>query len=395
MPAQNATDGQGFVASFHRKTTDLPRQEWNALLQAEDPPFLDHGFLTLLETTRCVGEHSGWEPFHLCLRSKADHKIAALVPMYLKYHSYGEYVFDWSWANAYHQHGLKYYPKLVIAVPFTPVNCRKLLTADRADKTGVVDAAFNALGSLCEKNPVSSIHALFLPKADNQAFVDHGFLPRIDNQFHWHNQDYHSFDDFLARFTAKKRKNIRQERIRVAAAGVEFRWLSGGESRESDWLEMYRSYVSTVSEHGGMPYLSEAFFLELAQTMGNRVHLLQGRIEGKTICSALFFSSATSLYGRYWGADRFIPCLHFETCYYQPIEYAIQHGLNVFEAGAQGGHKLSRGLEPTKTRSAHWLKHEEFYQAIGRYLESERQDQDEYHAHLRDARPFKTHAGEE
>lgn len=371
-----------------RSVSDVPHSAWNALLRAGDTPFVRHEFLKLLEDTRCVGPGTGWTPCHL-VAGDVD-TIEGAVPLYLKEHSYGEYVFDWAWARAYQEHGIDYYPKLVCAVPFTPVTSRKLL----ATNGYAADALISGIHSFAEKNPISSVHALFLPAQDKDRFADAGYLLRQDNQFHWKNGGYADFDEYLARFTSKKRKNIRAERRQVSAAGVKYRWIPGPETSTADWLAMYELYVSTVSEHGGFPYLTREFYLGLAQAMGERVLLLQGLDDGELVCGALYFQGENTLYGRYWGANRFIPHLHFETCYYQPIEYAISRGLATFEAGAQGIHKLSRGLEPTATRSAHWLKHPAFYDAVNRYLEMERGEQQRYARALKNSLPFRREDGD-
>ncbi|KAA3621534.1 MAG: N-acetyltransferase [Proteobacteria bacterium] len=375
-----------FAARTIRRTCDVPRDDWNALLDGDDTPFVRHEFLELLEDTLCVGPGTGWTPCHI-VASRGGDAVDGVSPLYLKEHSYGEYVFDWAWANAYQQHGIDYYPKLVCAVPFTPVTSRKLLTAGR-DRV-VAHTLIAAIDAFARGNPLSSIHALFLTPKDAARFEGAGYLVRHDNQFHWRNNDYADFDDYLARFTSKKRKNIRAERRQVAAAGVRYRWLHGPETSEADWLAMYDLYVRTISEHGGFPYLKRDFFLGLASAMADRVLLLQGRVEADVVCGALYFLGERALYGRYWGANRFIPHLHFETCYYQPIEYAISRGLVSFEAGAQGLHKLSRGLEPTTTRSAHWLKHPAFYDAVDRFLTAERGEQERYTRLLRESLPFR------
>lgn len=367
----------------------VPRRAWNRLLDDDDTPFVRHEFLDLLESSGSVGAGSGWTPCHVVIGggAGADDAIAAVAPLYIKDHSYGEYVFDWAWARAYEQHGISYYPKLVCAVPFTPVTSRKLLAAGATRSwTGTL---IRAIGELARGDSFSSVHALFLDAGEAAIFADHGYLMRHDNQFHWSNRGYQDFDDFLARFTSKKRKNIRAERRRIADAGITFRWLTGAEISAADWHLMYELYCATIAEHGGYPYLTRDFFLGLGLAMGERVLLLKGTQYGEELCAALYFRSRNTLYGRYWGARRFISHLHFETCYYQPIEYAISTRLAGFEAGAQGIHKLGRGLAPAVTRSAHWLKHPGFHDAVDRYLELERHEQARHARLLEESLPFR------
>lgn len=366
------------------RTADVPRAAWNALVERTHAPFVRHEFLALLEDTGCVCEDSGWTPSHIVL-DDPEAGVRGVMPLYLKAHSYGEYVFDWAWARAYHQHGLDYYPKLVSAIPFTPVSTPKLLARDDGDAAALIETAER----FARDNAVSSIHALFLSPEETARFAGAGFLVRHDSQFHWINEGYRDFDAFLARFTSKRRKSIRAERRKVRAAGITYRWLAGGEAEETDWLAMYELYRHTIADHGGIPYLTRDFFLGLADAMGAQVQLLQGRRDGQLICSALYFENDSTLFGRYWGAAGFFDGLHFETCYYQPIERAIAQGLDAFEAGAQGLHKLSRGLAPTTTRSAHWLKHAGFYDAVERYLAIERSEQARQSKLLQESLPFR------
>lgn len=369
----------------------VPRGQWNALVHADDPPFIRHEFLELLEASGCVGPGTGWTPCHTVIVNE-DGALAAASPAYLKDHSWGEYVFDWAWARAYREHGIAYYPKLVCAIPFTPVTTHKLLVAPGDDDLKVV--LVDRLRELAAERGASSVHALFLDKTEAECFASAGYLARHDSQFHWFNEDYRDFDDFLARFTSKRRKNVRAERRKVREAGVTFRWISGDGGSERDWLEMYDLYRETIGDHGGMPYLTREFFLGLPNAMGDDVLLLKGLVDGNTLCAALYFRSRRTLYGRYWGSRHFLANLHFETCYYQPIEYAIAHGLASFEAGAQGTHKLARGLAPTTTRSAHWLDHPAFHEAVERYLGVERREQAAWSRLLEQALPFRSDRGD-
>ncbi len=384
MRQEESPDIQSPTARSVTRTADVRREAWNLLVGPDDPPFIRHEFLELLESSGCVGGDSGWTPCHMTIENQHG-ELSGVMPMYIKAHSYGEYVFDWAWARAYQQHAINYYPKLVCAVPFTPVTARKLLAMRSTDATALIEAA----ARLAEDNPVSSIHALFLTPAESAMFGNNGYLLRHDTQFHWHNEGYADFDHYLARFTSKRRKNIRAERRKVAAAGMTFRWLCGSQASETDWLTMHELYLGTISDHGGIPYLNRAFFLGLPDAMGERVLLLQGLLDGRVVCSALYFESDTALFGRYWGAAGFLDGLHFETCYYQPIARAIERGLAYFEAGAQGLHKLSRGLAPATTRSAHWLKHPGFYDAVDRYLAVERSEQAQHARLLNESLPFR------
>ncbi len=379
-----------YTATFCDRIDRFPRDHWNSLLDANDAPFLRHEFLLLLDRTGCTGGDTGWQACHLSIHPNDNKNSSpvAILPLYLKYHSYGEYVFDWAWARAYQQHGLRYYPKLVSSIPFTPVTTRKLLCLAGVSHT-MPKTLLQTLHKFCDQNAISSIHALFLEKPDLDSFLSEGYLKRTDYQFRWHNDGYTDFGEFLSRFTSKKRKNIRSERRRVVDNRIHFRWLSPNETSESDWSFMYQMYLGTVLEHGATPYLTKDFFLELPNVLPEHVLLLMGTQSGPRICSALYFRSDTTLYGRYWGASKFVPGLHFETCYYQPIEFAIAQGLSTFEAGAQGLHKLSRGLEPTKTFSAHWLQHPQFFDAIDHRLQIEQREQDRYGQLLGQATPFR------
>lgn len=381
MPAHTPSDPS---VRFVTRTADIAASDWDALRDAEDAPFSRHAFLALLEQSGSVGAASGWHPCHLLLAGD-DGRPRGVMPLYLKEHSYGEYVFDWAWAHAYQQHGIDYYPKLVSAIPFTPATTAKMLARDEDAR----DAMLGGLRRFAEDQPVSSVHALFLPDEEIDILAADGYLVRHDHQFHWHNQDYEDFDHYLSRFTSKKRKNIRAERRKVAEAGVRFRWLRGAEAGAGDWHIMHALYQDTIAQHGGMPYLEAAWFEGLAGAMGDEVALLQGRIGERVVCSALYFLGRSTLYGRYWGAAGFLPGLHFETCYYQPIEFAIGQRMARFEAGAQGLHKLSRGLAPHTTRSAHWLKHPAFYDAVERYLAQERGEQARYTRLLDESLPFR------
>ena len=374
-----------------RVLEDLSRvaaADWNRL--AGGNPMLSHEFFHALHQSGCASTKSGWQPQFLTLweeaapaGARAPQRLRAAMPLYLKSHSYGEYVFDWAWAEAYQRHGLAYYPKLLAAIPFSPVSGPRLLAAADADRTALVRAA------LALARDTSSLHVLFPQPAEAALLQAAGMLLRSGVQFHWTNQGFGSFDEFLAQLSRDKRKKIRQERRRVRDAGVSFRRLCGGEIREDDWIFFARCYKRTYREHRSTPYLSLEFFQRLGETMSQHVLLIVAEREGRPIASALNLYSQEILYGRYWGALEYIPCLHFETCYYQALEFCIDNGIRVFEGGAQGEHKLARGFLPVKTLSAHWLAHPEFSDAVERFLEREHHGIARYIDELNEHSPYK------
>jgi predicted N-acyltransferase len=343
--------------------SELPADAWNAL--AGDSPFVRHAFLAALEATGCVGAPIGWEPVHLAL-FRGD-RLDAAMPLYVKHHSWGEFVFDWAWADAYRRHGLAYYPKLVCCAPFSPVPGPRLLAKTDADRAVLIDAALKLTRDL----NCSSFHILFPAEPDHAALNAAPLLHRSGFQFHWHNQGYTRFDDFLAALTHDKRKKIKQERKKLASLGVTFRWVEGAESTDADWAFFYRCYADTYARHRSEPHLNPAFFAQLRETMPDNVMLIIADKDGEPTACSFCIKDGERLYGRHWGTLEYLPGLHFETCYQQGIEYAIAHGLKVFEGGAQGEHKLARGLVPTATHSWHWLAHPEFRDAVDRFLERE------------------------
>jgi hypothetical protein len=345
---------------------DIGAVRWDALL-ADEPanPFVRHAFLHALHVTGCANAATGWEPCYLTLWNGED--LQAAAPLYRKEHSYGEYVFDWAWADAHQRHGVEYYPKWLVAVPFTPVPGPRLLAADTAAR----DALATALHEHAVESGLSSLHTLFLPEADARRFAALGQMTRRSVQFHWFNRGYVTFDDYLAALTQPKRKKVRAERRKVAEAGVSFERKVGADITEADWAFFARCYARTYSAHHSTPYLSRAFFLELARTMPETLLLVIAHRAGRPVASALALFDDARLYGRYWGAVETVPLLHFETSYYQMIEFAIERELAVFEGGAQGEHKLARGFEPVTTFSSHWLSHPAFNAAVQRYLERE------------------------
>ncbi|HUN93669.1 MAG TPA: GNAT family N-acetyltransferase [Burkholderiaceae bacterium] len=343
---------------------------WDRLLQADGNanPFVSHAFLSALHASGCATARTGWQPRILTLW-QGEH-LAAAVPLYAKSHSYGEYVFDWAWADAYRQLGLRYYPKLLVAVPFSPVSGTRLLAADEPARA----AAARALVEFAHAQQLSSLHVLLAPRPEVDLLAGHGLLVRASMQFHWQNRGYATFDDFLAALAQPKRKKIRAERRKVAEAGVTLERRVGTGISEADWRFFQRCYEATYDAHASSPYLNLDFFLALAGSMPQNLLLVVARREGRPIASALavFDEARGVVYGRYWGSLEQVPCLHFECCYYQLIEFAIERGLDRFEGGAQGVHKLARGLDPIETWSAHWLRDPELHAAVRRFIARER-----------------------
>jgi predicted N-acyltransferase len=380
--------------------------DWNELLslQSDATPFMRHEYLAALHTSGSATPATGWTPHFIIL--ERDGVMVGACALYLKSHSYGEYVFDHAWANAYAQHGLAYYPKAVVAVPFTPVPGTRLLARTAADRAVLA----KALIQWCEAEKLSSLHLLFSSKEDGQACADAGMMLRHTVQFHWRNSEpvYADFEGFLASLSQEKRKKIRQERRKVADAGVTFRWSQGAAITSQDWDFFYRCYERTYLEHGNAPYLNRDFFQRMASTMPENWLLFVAEREGQPIATSLIAIHAGSTgasdqndlnnkesvaYGRYWGALERVDCLHFEACYYQPLAWCIAHGYQRFEGGAQGEHKMARALLPVKTSSAHWLAHLAFADAVERFLEREGQGIGEYLDDLAQRSPFKQPTG--
>jgi predicted N-acyltransferase len=347
---------------------------WRAL-EPPDFPFFDYEFLRALESSRSVGRRSGWSPVYLVC--KEGGRILGALPLYLKTDSYGEYIFDWEWARAYAEHGLAYYPKLTVAVPFTPATGPRLLVrtdVEGEDRAAVVGALLDAARELGDELRVSSSHALFLPEGELGEFEKRGFMVRHSIQFHWRNRGYGEFDDYLGAMTSKRRRQVARERRQLGEEGVRIERLTGEALGPEHATIMYRFYLSTLDRKWGSPYLTGSFFKEVFRTMGDRTLLVLARDEatGQPVAGALNFFKGGTLFGRQWGTSREVRNLHFELCYYQAIEFAIERGMKLFEAGAQGEHKLARGFLPTLTYSAHEIRHPAFREAIGRYLDEEK-----------------------
>ena len=370
-------DGDSFTLDLAPSIADIPAAEWDRLAGTANP-FVSHAFLRALEDGGATGGDSGWDPMHLLLRD-GDGRLTAAMPHYLKHHSYGEYIFDHSWANAFMRAGGEYYPKMLSAVPFTPATGPRFLIGDvDAARAAELRAALAAgMTRYLERFGLSSAHINFLPETDIGALGDAGWMLRSSIQFHWQNDGYADFDAFLGALSSRKRKNIRKERRMVAEAGVTLLRLTGDDITAAHIDHFYRFYMSTIDRKWGGAYLTEEVFHQLHASMADRMLLVMAEYDDRIIGGALNFIGEDSLFGRNWGCDLDIPCLHFEACYYQAIEFAIERGLKTVEAGAQGFHKVQRGYLPVTTHSAHWIGHDGFRAAVERFLDAERRGIDE------------------
>lgn len=354
-----------FLASLQQ----VPASRWDALCPT-DYPFIRHGFLAALEASHCVTAAKGWQPQHLIVEENGQ--LLAALPLYLKSHSYGEYVFDWAWADAYKRNGLAYYPKLISAIPFTPCTGPRLLLADASRRSEILGAMVAAIKTRAQELQASSWHCLFSSEELSAELALAASVQRIGCQFHWFNRDYKHWDDFVAAMSSRKRKNINKERRSVAQQGVEFLVKEGRDISSADWALFYQLYCNTYLKRSGHSgYLTEAFFSLLGEHCGQAVVMIIARYQEKSIAASLYFKDSTTLYGRYWGCVEEYDFLHFETCYYQGIEYAISHGLQRFDGGAQGEHKIQRGFEPIITYSNHWLLRDDFQRAIADFTARE------------------------
>ena len=381
-----------YVTRVFSSPLDIAADDWNALLVngADPSPFMRHAYLAALHESGSASQHTGWQPQFVTLWQGKE--LHAACAMYLKNHSYGEYVFDWAWANAYAQHGLDYYPKALVAVPFTPVPGARLLARHHAARAALVKALIDRT----REEQLSSLHLLFAQPQDVEACLGAGMLLRHTVQFHWTNKDtadqpFEDFDQFLAGLQQEKRKKIRQERRKVQEAGVSFRWSRGRDISGADWELFYRCYERTYLEHGNAPYLNRDFFQRMADTMPEHWLLFVAERDGHAMACSLIGIDELSrtAYGRYWGALERVDCLHFEACYYQPLAWCIAHGFLRFEGGAQGEHKMARALMPVKTTSAHWMAHPAFADAVERFLQREGQGIGNYLDHLALRNPLK------
>ena len=362
--------------------------EWNAMV-GNSNPFIRHEFLLALEKHQCVGEDFGWIPRHIVAFNN-NQQIVGAIPLYLKYNSYGEFVFDWGWADAYHRAGLNYYPKLVCTTPYTPATGPRILTAKDSDHQQISALLINTALALADEHKASSLHWLFTSKPDTEILVHHEFMLRQGYQFHWTNNKYNNFEDFLARLNSKNRKKIKRERKLVHEADITFKILEGRLITEDQWRIFHRFYQSTFNRLGGYATLCLEFFIEIGKTMPDQVLLVLAEKDDKTIAGAFSMRDENTLYGRHWGCEAKYNNVHFEACYYQGIDYCIKQGLKTFEPGAQGEHKLSRGFLPTRTYSTHWIRHPGFRDAIAEFLEQETQGIDMYIKDLLEHSPYKS-----
>jgi hypothetical protein len=377
---------------YHSSISEIPPSLWNRLFDSENP-FVQHAFLLALEESGCVSAQKGWRAQHLMLMDDENQPLA-VMPLYAKSHSYGEFVFDWGWADAYARHGLDYYPKLVTAIPFSPVAGPRVGVLSTAIVSEVFTALLDALHQLAASDNFSSWHLLFPGQRLQQALQekkDEGaFLHREAVQFHWFNRDYQKFDDFLAGFRSARRKNLKRERRRIAEQGVSIERKTGTEISDEEWQGFYHCYMATYRKRSGHDgYLNRDFFDRLRQTMAAQLMLVVARCDNQIVACSLFLYDSKRLYGRYWGALQDISCLHFEACFYQGIEFCIENGLEVFDPGTQGEHKLMRGFEPVKSVSYHWIADSRFRVAIAEFLNHEKRSTDAYREQAETYLPYR------
>ena len=400
------TDQESYRIRVISSLADIPAAKWDSVVKPDltkstrsnshasksnnryQNPFLSHSFLSILEESQCATIETGWYAQHLILEL-ADGTILGLAPCYLKNHSQGEYVFDYDWADAFMRAGGQYYPKLQLSVPFTPVTGKRILVSPSLDETKGTLALANGIIQLTEKLNVSSAHLTFLTKPEWDILSDYEFLQRQDQQFHWKNNGYKSFEDFLNELSSRKRKNLRKERCQALDNDITIKHLTGREIEEKHWDAFYSFYIDTGSRKWGSPYLNRDFFSLLGERMSDHVLLILAERQNQFIAGALNIIGADTLFGRYWGCVESHPFLHFEICYYQAIDYAIENRLQFVEAGAQGPHKLARGYTPVSTYSSHWISHPGLREALKSYLNEERVYVSETTKFMCDHSPFK------
>ena len=361
--------------------------EWNALVD-DDFPFARHEFLIAMERHHCVGENMGWLPCHVVIKDKGN--LLAAMPLYHKTNSYGELVFDWSWADAYQRHGLAYYPKLVCAIPYTPATGPRLLVHPQHDDKKLSRLLIDSALYFAQTKHYSSFHLLFPGEKDRQFLQQQDALfMRMGCQFHWHNNDYRDFDHFLSYFNSKKRKQVKRERRSVQEQDIEIELLDGHHATDEHWRIFAHYYTSIFDRKYGMPTFNYDFFKEIGRTMPDNILLVMAKKHHHYVAGAFCMRGNQTLYGRHWGCDDYHHNLHFELCYYQGLEYCIKHGLKKFDPGAQGEHKVARGFLPTATWSAHWIAHPQFADAIARHVEQENEGVQNYMQSLQEHSPFK------
>lgn len=387
MPEQPATTR---TARILHSLDEITAARWNRCAnpgaQVPYDPFVSHEYLSALEESGSATSETGWQPFHLCLEEAET--LLGVMPMYVKGHSQGEYVFDYAWADAWQRAGQSYYPKLQASVPFTPATGRRLLTPTPDPE--VERLLLGAAMQVSEQIDISSLHITFMPESQCQQAGELGYLKRMDQQYHWHNPGYGSFSDFLNDLSSKKRKNLRRERREALVNDIEVEWVTGSDLTEAHWDAFYQFYLDTGSRKWGSPYLTRKFFSLIGERLARHVLLILCRRDGRYVAGALNFIGGDTLYGRNWGCIEHHPFLHFEICYYQAIDFAIEHGLKRVEAGAQGGHKVARGYLPQATHSAHWIADSGFRDAVRRFLEDERRYVAEDIDYTEQRSPFKS-----
>ena len=356
---------KAFTLCFHPSISEIKAEEWNSLSGTSDP-FIRYEFLAALENHQCVGEEFGWFPYHLSVRDHHD-QVVGLCPLYIKTNSYGEFVFDWSWASAYDQAGLKYYPKMVCSIPYNPVTGARLLSRDTAIKSMMV----NEIIKVAKKLNMSGMHWLFTTEEDTKICEYNDLQLRLGCQYHWKNQNYTDFDDYLSTFVSRKRKKVKRERRMVEEQNIEINIVHGNDATEQQVELAQQFYQDTFDRKSGVPTLNINFFKEICQTMGQQVVFMFALLKDETIACAITLRGDDTLYGRFWGCKEEFNSLHFETCFYQGIEYCIENNLKKFEPGAQGEHKITRGFLPTKTWSAHWINNEDFREPIYTFCQRE------------------------
>ena len=382
-----------YQVRFVDSIIDVDAEQW-ATVAKVDPnkqiqyPFVQYGFLKALEATGVTTRKTGWQPHHLTVYSQGV--LVAFLPLYLKFHSYGEYVFDWSWAEAYERHGVEYYPKLLSCIPYTPSAGPRLCVKHGEDTAEISSLIMKSLLSHAEQLQLSSVHVLFPQQYLHRQLQENGLSSRVGTQFHWFNQNYDSFDGFLETFASRKRKNVRKERKKVDQHNLVIKVHEGGDISDALWEHFFHFYQRTYlkrSGHGG--YLNQVFFKAVAREMPHQLVMMVAYEEERPIAAALNFKDSDTLYGRYWGCEKELDFLHFETCYYQGIEYCIKQGLSRFDPGAQGEHKISRGFTPIETWSNHWIAHPQFKDAINDFLLQEREGTRQYIQQCKELLPFK------
>jgi len=387
----SATDSD-ITFDFIDQIDAVSADQWQALVST-DNPFVSYDYLQTLETSGATGPHTGWLPHYLIARD-SNHQLRAAVPLFIKDDSWGEFVFDFAWADAYHRHGVPYYPKLVTAVPYTPVPGPRFFCRPHERDT-LLPLLIDAIQAEAEKLECSSWHILFPQQDELTALEDHSLLMRKDCQFHWFNRGYQSFEHYLEHFRASRRKKCRRERRKVREENIEIEWRAGPDLDQQEWETFYELYASSFYKRGRTPYFTLDFFTQLARSSQVNMQLVFAQREQRRIAVAMFFASSDRLYGRYWGSNEFVDGLHFELCYYQGIEYCIEHGLQQFDPGVQGEHKIARGFQATPSYSAHWLKLPPFADAIRAHIGREREHIDAYMLEVDKHLPFHREAADE